>query len=59
MGTNDIDLFKFTADQLIDEVVRRAGSDDAALRMLNDEGFGLSSVDELRRQLSDPEGTIQ
>ncbi|HXO51876.1 MAG TPA: hypothetical protein VN888_12765 [Mycobacterium sp.] len=42
MSTNDIELFKFTADELIDEVVRRAGSDDAALRMLNDEGFGLS-----------------
>jgi hypothetical protein len=36
MSTNDIELFKFTADELIDEVVRRAGSDDAALRMLND-----------------------
>ena len=59
MGTNDIDLFKFTADQLSDEVVRRAGSDDAALRMRNDDGFGLSSIDELRRQLSDPEGTIR
>lgn len=52
MSPNGIELF--TGDGLIDEVVRRAGSGEAALRMLNDAGFGLSSVDELRRQLSDP-----
>jgi len=52
MSPNGIELF--TGDGLIDEVVRRAGSGEAALRMLNDAGFGLSSVDELWRQLSDP-----
>ena len=49
MSTNGIELF--TGDG---SSTRRAGFGEAALRMLNDAGFGLSSVDELRRQLSDP-----
>jgi hypothetical protein len=42
MSPNGIELF--TGDGLIDEVVRRAGSGEAALRMLNDAGFGYPAL---------------
>jgi hypothetical protein len=56
MSTNDFD--RFTSDELLDELLKRVGTDEA-IRMMRQLGSSVASIDKLQAQLSDADGTIR
>ncbi len=56
---NTPNLERFTSDEILDEIVKREGPDGAVREYNKVTPNPVSSIDELRRRLSDPSGTIE